>query len=64
MWSSNTKGRRTRSPAVPGSSPTLAVAGRFVTKTFRYKSQTTARKKILEGFHENINNINSRYEDT
>ena len=51
-------------PAVPGSSPTLAITGRFGTKSFRYKSPTTGRKKILEGFHENINNINSKYEET
>lgn len=45
-----TKARRTRNPAVPVSSPTLALTGRFVTKSFRYKSPTTGRKKILEGF--------------
>ena len=36
----------------------------FRYKSFRQKSQTTVRKKVLEGFHENINNINSKYEGT
>ena len=58
------KAPRTRNLAVPGSNPTLALTGRFVTKSFRYKSPTTGRKKILEEFHENIHNINSKYEKT
>ena len=58
MWPSN------KGASDSQSSPTLALTGRFVTKSFRYKSPTTGRKKILEGFHENINNINSKYEET